>query len=522
MILLGAAPIGVDASVAQAATTAQAGVGSVVSQPAVHYDTSLPLGLLHPPRHTLPTRFQPALPTPPVPSTHAPAPPAPPAEPQAQPFSPLIPTSTSFEGTGIDTGNLLVPPDPSGAAGSNDQYMEIVNSRIAVYLKSTGAALLGPESSNALWSGFGGECQTKAGVDGTVLFDTLEQRWVVQEFINKSPYLDCVAVSETSSATGKWHRYSFSYGVNKPDYPKMGVWSDGYYMTYNLYDNTGKFLGYEACAFDRAKMLRGEAATQQCSPLSTSGASLLPATIDGSSAPPAGASEWFVALSRTSATELSYWKFHVDWTTPANSRFSSILGLAVNRYSQACGGEACIQQLGANQRLESLGDRLMYRLAYRKFSNREAMVVAHSVLVGEPTALLIGMRWYELRTSGDSLTVFQQGTYAPEGPSRWMGSIAMDKESDMALGYSASSSSIYPQIRYTGRLVTDTAGTMPQGEGTLFEGLGGQTESGWGDYTEMSVDPADDCTFWYVNEYMPSTSSTNWRTRIGSFKFPSC
>jgi hypothetical protein len=530
VVLLGAVLIGADASIAQAARTAKAGVGSVISQPAVHYDTSPPLRLLRPPRNTLPSRSYPALPTPPVPSTYAPAPPAPPApssvaEPGVQLLSPLIPESTNFEGAPIGPTTPL-PADPSGAAGSNDQYMEVVNKLIAVYLKSTGAALLGPEPTNTLWATFGGECEKQNSGDGTVLFDTLKQRWVVQQFAileSQSRYLDCVAVSETSDATSRWHRYSFSYG-SFPDYPKMGVWPDAYYISYNLYSGN-TFLGYEVCAFDRAKMLNGEAATQQCftGPNAQSGSSLLPATIDGSTAPPTGALEWFVALSPNSAEKLLYFKFHVDWTTPANSKLNGPSNLTVNQYSQACRGKACIPQLGTNQKLDSLGDRLMYRLAYRKFSGHEAMVVTHSVLVGEPSALLIGLRWYELRPSGESLTVFQQGTYAPEGPSRWMGSIAQHKTSDMALGYSASGSSMYPQIRYTGRLVTDTSGTMPQGEATLFAGSGSQTQSErWGDYTQMSSDPADECTFWYVNEYLPASGNDNWRTRIGSFKFPSC
>ncbi len=531
VLLVLVALMGADASAAMAAGSRGTGARSavVISQPALHYDTSPPLRSMRPPRNTLASRSYPALPTPPVASTFAPAPPAPPAsssaaEPGAQLLSPLIPESSSFEGAPINANNLVSPPDPSGAAGSNDQYMEIVNKLLAVYLKSTGAALLGPELTNTLWEKFGGECEKQNSGDGTVLFDPLSQRWVVQQFAileHLSRFLDCVAVSETSDATGKWHRYSFSY-EKFPDYPKMGVWSDAYYISYNLF-NGNTFLGYEVCAFDRAKMLRGEAATQQCviGPNRESGSSLLPASIDGSLTPPTGALEWFVGLSPNSAEKLLYFKFHVDWATPANSRLSGPLNLTVNAYSQACQGGLCVQQSGTPQVLDSLADRLMYRLAYRKFSDHEAMVVAHSVLVGAPTALLIGMRWYELRPSGELLTVFQQGTYAPEGPSRWMGSIAMDRKSNMALGYSASSSTIFPGIRYTGRLVTDPAGTMPQGEATLFAGSGSQTSGKrWGDYTQMSSDPADECTFWYVNEYLPSNGSFNWRTRIGSFRFP--
>ncbi len=424
-------------------------------------------------------------------------------------------TSANFNGI-PENACECVPPDPSGAAGPN-QYVEVANTDLAVYSK-TGTALLGPEATNTLWSGFGGGCETNNDGDGTVLFDTISQRWVVQQFsVRTTPYLDCVAVSETSDATGKWHRYSFQY-EKFPDYPKMGVWSDAYYASFNLF-NSG-FVGAEACAFNRAAMLKGEAATQQCFVgTEKGGASLLPATLDGTTQPPSGEPEWFVALSPTEAKALAYWKFHVDWSNPANTTFTGPTNLPVEAFSQACGGGACVPQAETSNQLDSLGDRLMFRLAYRNFGGHESMVVAHAVTAGSS----VGMRWYELRPSSGSLTVYQQGTYAPDSAYRWMGSIAMDKSGDMALGYSASSSSLHPQIRYTGRLVGDPLGTMPQGEATLYEGPGSQTSYvRWGDYTEMSVDPSDECTFWYVNEYLPSNGSFNWHTRIGSFKFPSC
>jgi hypothetical protein len=424
-------------------------------------------------------------------------------------------TSANFNGIGENACNC-VPPDPSGAAGPS-QYVEVANTDLAVYSK-TGSVLLGPEATNTLWSGFGGGCEKNNDGDGTVLFDTISQRWVVQQFsVSTTPYLDCVAVSETSDATGKWHRYSFQY-EKFPDYPKMGVWPDAYYASFNLF--TTGFVGAEACAFNRAAMLKGEAASQQCFVgTEKGGESLLPATLDGTTQPPSGEPEWFVALSPTEKNALAYWKFHVDWSNPANTTFTGPTNLPVEAFSEACGGGTCVPQSETSNQLDSLGDRLMFRLAYRNFSGQESMVVAHSVTAGGS----VGMRWYELRPSSGSLTVYQQGTYAPDSAYRWMGSIAMDKSGDMALGYSTSSSSLHPQIRYTGRLVGDALGTMPQGEATLYEGLGSQTERfRWGDYTEMSVDPSDDCTFWYVNEYEPSNGSFNWHTRIGSFKFPSC
>ncbi len=218
---------------------------------------------------------------------------------------------------------------------------------------------------------------------------------------------------------------------------------------------------------------------------------------------------------------LGIWKFHVDWTTPANTTFTGPTLLPVPAFTDACNDGTCIPQGGTSQQLDSLGDRLMNRLAYRNFGDHESLVVNHSVKAGTS----VGIRWYELRPSAGALTVFQQGTYAPDSNYRWMGSIAQDRDGNMGLGFSLSGPSLHPQIHYTGRLAGDPAGQMTQGEGTIVNGAGSQTGSSlsrWGDYSSMSVDPVDDCTFWYTNEYIPSDGAFNWKTRIGSFKFPGC
>jgi hypothetical protein len=436
------------------------------------------------------------------------------------------PTNSSFDGIGNGVAGYAVqsaPPDTNSAVGPS-HVVEIVNSAFAVYNK-TGGLLLGPSNTNTLWSGFGGSCQTTNDGDGIVRYDRLANRWVITQFANAAsisgPYFECVAVSQTSDPTGAYYRYSFQY-ANFPDYPKLGVWPDAYYVTYNMF--TGNtFKGAESCAMDRAKMLLGQAATQQCFLTSTSFGGALPADLDGATAPPAGAPNLHVAIGTTSTT-LATWKFHVDWTTPANSTFSGPTNLTVASYAEACGGGTCIPQSGTSTQLDSLADRLMFRLGYRNFGDHESLVVTHAVTAGTST----GIRWYELRMSGGNPTVFQQGTYAPDAAYRWMSSAAMDGSGDIGLGYSVSSSTLHPAVRYTGRLVTDAAGTMPQGEGSFIEGAGSQTTDGlsaltrWGDYSSMSVDPGDDCTFWYSNEYIPANGGFNWRTRIGSFKFPSC
>ena len=437
--------------------------------------------------------------------------------------SPLIPSaSTSFDGIGDIC--RCVPPDNEVAAGPT-QVVEVVNSDLAVYSKS-GSVLLGPEGTNTLWSGFGGGCEESNSGDATIVYDTMAQRWVVQQPVFASPYMMCVAVSKTSDATGEWYRYSFSR-ENDPDYPKIGIWPDAYYSSANLFGPGEEFLGAEVCALNRQAMLSGLAAEQQCF-IDNSGANtLLPASVEGPAPPPSGEPEWLLAISPLAGNSLAYWKFHVDWNDPANSSLTGPTNLPVEPFSEACGGGVCIPQAETTQQLDSLADRLMWRLAYRNLGSHQSMVVSHAVTASGA----VGMRWYELRPSNGSLTVYQQGTYAPEdGIYRWMGSIAMDGAGDMALGYSASSSSLHPQIRYTGRLASDPLGTMPQGESILYEGAGSQLPAEdqpragtrWGDYSEMSVDPSDECTFWYVNEYLPSNGDFNWHTRIGSFKFPSC
>jgi hypothetical protein len=412
------------------------------------------------------------------------------------------------------------PPDTNGDVGPN-HYVQTVNTDFAIYSKS-GTLLYGPAPINTLWNGFGGGCQTNNDGDPTVVYDRIANRWVISQFsVTTAPYLQCVAVSQTSDPTAAWYRYSFSY-ADFPDYPKMGVWLDAYYVSFNMFSNGGNsFAGAKVCAYDRAKMLLGHAATQQCFNTSASYGGLLPSDLSGTRQPPAGSPNYVVGLGATNTT-LGFWKFHVDWTTPSNSTFTGPTSLTVAPYTEACSSTGtCIPQAGTSQQLDSLSDRLMYRLAYRNFGDHESLVVNHSVTAGSS----VGVRWYEIRTPATVPTIFQQGTYAPDSNHRWMGSIAMDKAGDIALGFSLSGTAIHPQIHYTGRLATSPAGVMDQGEGTIINAAGSQTSSGlsrWGDYSSLTVDPSDDCTFWYTTEYIPSNGSFNWRTRIGSFKFTQC
>jgi hypothetical protein len=428
-----------------------------------------------------------------------------------------------FEGIGQGfsgpSGSFTVnsaPPDPNATVGPNN-IVEVVNESFAVFNKS-GTPVYGPVPTNTLWSGFGGGCQSNDDGDATVVYDKLGGRWIISQFsVSTTPYLQCVAVSTSGDPTGSYYRYSFSYS-SFPDYPKLGVWSDAYYVTFNMFKNGTTFAGPEVCAYNRAKMLLGQAATQQCFTKGTSYGSLVPADLDGSTPPPSGSPNYLLSFGTDS---LQLWKFHVDWTTPASSALTGPATVPVASFSPACsGGGTCIPQSGTTQKLDSLADRLMYRLAYRNFGDHESLVVDHSVTAGSS----VGVRWYELRNPNGTPTVYQQGTYAPDSSYRWLGSVAMDHAGNIALGYSTSSSSLHPGIRYTGRLAGDPLGVMTQGEGTILTGGGSQTGSlaRWGDYTSMSVDSSDDCTFWYTGEYVASNGSFNWHTRIGSFTLPGC
>lgn len=431
-------------------------------------------------------------------------------------------TSPGVNFDGVPGAGYKVP-DTEGAVGAT-QYVQWVNTRYAVYDKTTGKRLLGPASGSKFWSGFGGPCQNANDGDIITLYDKAAGRWVVTHHVAQTggPYLECVAVSLTSDATGSYYRYAFANPLNNyfTDYPKLGVWPDGYYFSTDLADHF-KFMGTMVCAFDRNNMLLGNVATEQCFQVAdTTIYSFLPADVDGHIAPPQGSPNYFVNLDPTNDA-LDLWQFHVDWTTPSNSTFIGPSIIPVAHYNEACQGGVCIPQRGSTQLLDSLGDRVMYRLSYRNFATGyESLLVVHSV----DTRTTVGVRWYEIRNpGGNPPTLYQQGTYAPDHSFRWMPSIAQDKVGNIAVGYSVSSRSVYPAIRYTGRIPSDPLGTMERGN-SIKEGTGAQLPGNghWGDYTAMTIDPADDCTFWYTNEYYSVNSIKNWRTRIASFKFPSC
>jgi hypothetical protein len=407
------------------------------------------------------------------------------------------------------------PPDTNGEVGAT-QYVQIVNEGYQVFDKVTGASVLGPASIVSIWSGFGGVCQTSGNGDPVLLYDQIANRWLISQFAN-GLHDECIAVSTTSDATGTWNRYDFHLtNTTLDDYPKIGVWPDAYYMTMNVFNSSGTaYLGPQAWAFDRTKMLAGQPATLITFP--TMGPSFppwLPADLDGSTLPPAGAPNSLVFFPDNGTYRVYH--FHADFANPANSTLTLFGSSPAAGFTELF---SLVPQLGG-EGLDNLADRMMFRLAYRNFGDHESLV--GNFTVGSNN--IGGIRWFELRgVTAGPVTTFQDSTYQPDTTWRWMGSVAMDKFANMALGFSASSSTIHPQIRYTGRLGTDPINTMTQGEGHIFDGPGSQvsTSNRWGDYSDMTVDPVDDQTFWFTTEYYDTTSSFNWRTRIANFKLAS-
>jgi hypothetical protein len=452
--------------------------------------------------------------------------------------NPLI----SFD-SGVSCGGCA-PPDPVGDVGPN-HYVAMANAQFQVFNKS-GGSLLGPADINTIWAGFGGICETENAGDPVVIYDQLDDRWILSQFTAAGPnYNVCFAITTSPDPTGSYYRYAISTGTNFPDYPKFGMWGDALYISTREFGNGGgSFAGIGAYAVNRTQLVAGDPAAQVLSFLITPesgggmfnvGDGLLPTDLDGSTMHPAGAPNYFVGSMDNggpygaSQDALALWKFHADFVNVNNSTLS-LVTIPVGAFDSIpafCSGRSCISQPDTANKLDHLGyrQRVIHRSAYRNFGGFESIVVNQSV---EASNTISGIRWWEIRSPNSNPTIFQQGTYAPgltDGVQRWMGSIAMDHVGNMALGYSASDgTTTFPSVRYTGRLAGDPLGQMPQGEGSIISGTGSQTGGGnrWGDYTSMNIDPTDDCTFWYINEYIPTTSEADWRLRIGAFRFPSC
>jgi hypothetical protein len=461
-------------------------------------------------------------------------------------FEGLRNTDNPFRADG--TQILVNPPDPDGDVGPN-HYVEMVNLVFAVYDKQ-GNRLLGPTPLGALWAGFPvTDCSLLAG-DAIVLYDQLDDRWILTQFTSRGPeYWNCVAVSQTGDPTGAYYRYAFSTGLNFPDYPKYGVWRNSYIITTREFGPTVEY-GIGVYALERDKMMAGDPNARVVSffldgnapgVLPLVGDGLLPPDIDGKAKPANDAPAPIIGTQDDGGPygatfdALNIWELNVKWQANPTASIALKAQLPVASFDSifpcAPTSRDCLPQPGItdpNQYLDILSyrQRPTWRLAYRNFKGYETLVTNQSV---EALPGIAGVRWYEIRRTGGTYSLYQQGTYAPnDGVHRWMGSIAMDKQGNMALGYSVVNAvNVFPGIRYTGRLAGDPLGQMTLSEGVIINGSGVQTNtnSRWGEYTSMNIDPVDDCTFWYVNEYYQTTEpppDRKWQTRIASFKLPGC
>jgi hypothetical protein len=451
-----------------------------------------------------------------------------------------MPTPTlTFDALTFNLNGNGHPPDTNGDVGIN-HYVLSVNTSIGIYTKTTGA-LASAFTINSFWSGAGTgtPCDSGNKGDPIVLYDTINQHWIFMDFawadLLNGPYYLCFGVSQTSDPLGSYWRYAIRGDDAAhpwlPDYPKGGVWPDGLYFSANMFDclNTScSSASYEvarAYALNLQKMEAGQTLTAndvQAKDTSDLYFTLMPSNVRGA-LPPAGTPNYFVGESTTDYV-WNVFKFHVDFTTPANSTFTGPTNVSQATYTVAAG---TVPQPSPGNAIDSLRDRIMFLNQYRNNGGVESLWVQHTV--GTVAASMpTGIQWAQINVTGGTIntTPIQQQIFnnGADGLNRFMGSMAVDHQGNAALGYSVSNSSVAPDIRYVGRLAGDPLNQLPQSETTMLPSVTRSVQTGysrWGDYSSMSVDPVDDCTFWYANMYFP-VQGPDWVTRIGSFKFPSC
>jgi hypothetical protein len=425
----------------------------------------------------------------------------------------------NFDGVdGAGAGNVI-PPDTNGAVGDK-QYFMITNFAFQIYNKATGAAETQPALIHTIFNGFGGQCGTEDGGDPVVLYDKTANRWLLEQLEYFSSYQICFAVSQTDDATGKYNLYSYTFD-GLTDYPKLGIWPDAYYLTFNYFG-----AGYaEPCALDRTTMIDGGSNPAMiCFNPNDKDASFLPSDMDGSTAPPKGAPNHYVELGYSNTT-INEFDFHVDFKNTKKSTFKGPHVINVPAYTQTC-FENCIPQPNNGTLLEALGDRLMFRNAYRNFGDHESLVFSHTVAPGKGSTAVTAERWYEMRATpvGGKYSMYQGGTYQNKTDNYWMGSLAMDKNGDIAFGFSVDNATkLDPSIWLSGRVPTDPKNKL---ESHLVVQKGANFQNGstrWGDYSSVSVDPSDDCTMWYTQEYVNTENGgDDWQSHAVSFVFNGC
>lgn len=492
---------------------------------------------------------------------------------------------TSFDGMGVgfsgpQGGATHRNPSDNSLAVGRDHIVQIVNSRMAIFTKE-GKALYGPVETKNVFRGFGGPCEARNNGDAVARYDQLADRWlIVMPIFTRGPvrpdepatgrpgaparrslsgqsgqpgaaallyqpppppdsppatarpapppreqgsYAMCYALSTRPDPFGPYHRYEFVRPLF-PDYPRPAVWPDGYYVPTSTGDEV---IEKHACVVDRVRMLAGADATEQC--IVVAGVNFLNnADLDGRQLPPAGAPNIVMAAGGTQLRKIMEddgiyaWTFHVDWADPSKTELRGPVKIAVAPYHYLCDGQlsSCVPQPGTERRLDAQGDKLMARLVYRRIGNREMLVAVHSVNTSSGGG---GVRWYEFRLDrGRNLRLHQQGTYAPDGLYRWMASPAIDGRGNIGIGYSFGGTPHFAGQRFAGRRDGDPKGQLTLREAVLADGEAAQTTTlRWEDYTQTAVDPSDDCTIWYVGDYLKK-GAASYSTRIGAFRLPGC
>ncbi|MFY9676378.1 MAG: choice-of-anchor D domain-containing protein [Terriglobales bacterium] len=424
---------------------------------------------------------------------------------------------------GIDfdgiSSNGYAPSDSNMAVGPTE-IVEVVNVLYQVFDKN-GNTIAGPTNIQNIFSGLAGDCSTSTYGDPVVLYDRQADRWLISMIGSGSTTSECVAVSKTNDPTGAFYLYGYSFGSNLNDYPKFGTWptasNSAYLASFDIFINFGSYGGADLCGMDRTKMLAGNSSPAMLCGMTGSGEfSYLPSEMDGPTPPVDGTPGVFINHDNGTSNQLFLRTLALDFAS-GTATLSAATKLTVPAFSDACHSQ-CVPELSGTA-LDALGDLQMYRFAVRHFADHDRAVLNNTVLNSGTGAV----RWYELYDPAGSVTVNQSGTYAPDSTWRWMASAAEDKNADIAVGYSASSSTIHPGNRFAGRVPTDPAGTL-ESEISIIQGAGSQNGglTRWGDYSALQVDPTDDCTFWYVAQYEAATGSFNWHTHIASFAFDEC
>lgn len=435
-----------------------------------------------------------------------------------------------FQGLGKDFPNYHITsaaPDANGSVGKL-QYVQWVNNDILIIDKATGKAVNGfPKPGNSIWKNFGGLCEKRNLGHPFVKYDQLANRWVLTQLaygdVFDGPFYQCIAVSKSEDAAGAYYRYAFKFDSYN-DLGKLGLWPDAYYMTFKM---KGPFTyGPRLCALDRLKMIKGKTGSMQCRQMSPddSQVPLLPADLDGKIKPPINTPGYFVNWMRdySHGEFLQIYKFHVDFKESINSK---LIGPTLV-YAKFFYDSSSAVQPNTTNSLNTHPESLMNRVVYRQFENYGSLIATQTVRgIHQYPPYFSAIRWQEIRFKGNSEPeMYQLSDYLPEDVNdRFLGSIGMDKSGNIAIGYNISSAKIYPSIELAFRSGSDPLNELTNIQ-TLVTGKGSQIDNvtDWGAYNSMSIDPVDDCTFWYTSEYLKETGTFNWSTAIISFKLPHC